>query len=66
VDHPVKVYYYVSNPQGQIIQQHKMPDPVAGKNSYLLSFQEPMAAQVLILTVVFDNKFFVSQRILKE
>ena len=66
VDHPVKVYYYVSSHQGQIIQQHKMPDAVAGKNSYLLSFQEPMAAQVLILTIVFDNKFFVSQRIIKE
>lgn len=64
---PVDTYYFISNAAGQIIKEGKLTPLHPGNNKNRISLEEQIGSQVLFLTVVFENRFFVTETIvLKE
>lgn len=57
----VEVEYYISNSFGQIIQQDEIIVSHLGENTTTISLENSNQSSVLYLTLVFENKFFITK-----
>ena len=61
----VNVSYYITNNLGIIVQQSENKTFANGHNTLKVHLRETVANKVLFLTVIFDNKFFTSKKLIK-
>lgn len=61
-----EAYYYISNVSGQILKRDVLKDLQPGNNTAVISIDEQLSSQVLSVTVVFENKFFVTRQLIKK
>lgn len=59
-------YYYISNTAGQILKRNTLKNIHPGNNKIIITLDEQIAAQNLFVTVVFENKFFVTRQLIKK
>lgn len=57
--------YFLSNSLGQILAQGILDNQVLGKNEQAINFSSHSSGQVLFLTVIFDDKFYVTKRVMR-
>lgn len=65
-DKSVEVHYLISNTLGQLISKGKFETAQIGENKQQLELDENIGAQLLFVTLVFDNKYFVTKKITKK
>lgn len=58
--------YYLSATDGKVVQAGEFSKRDMRNGTYRLKLQHDIAPQVLSLTVVFDNVYFVTKRVVKE
>jgi hypothetical protein len=63
--HPIDVDYFVTNIKGQLIKQGNFGTTQAGKNIYTINFIG-IESQALQITFVFDNKYFITKRMISQ
>jgi hypothetical protein len=61
-----KTDYFITNGLGQIIKQGNYTNQEIGRNDLILSVPNNSGNQILILTVIFEDKFYVSKKLLKN
>ncbi|WP_339609331.1 hypothetical protein [uncultured Planktosalinus sp.] len=61
-----EAYYYISNASGQILKRDALKDLQPGNNIAVITIDEQLSSQVLSVTVVFENKFFVTKQLIKK
>ena len=61
---PVDSYYFIFNTVGQIVKEGKLGAMHSGINKSKLTLTSELGSRVLFLTVVFENKFFVTETLL--
>ncbi|MCK4989964.1 MAG: hypothetical protein KAS29_05740, partial [Bacteroidales bacterium] len=67
MDRQSDIYYFITGIDGRIIQEGEMSSAQQSvRNSYNIKLSEDIASQVLILTVVVDNKYYLIKKILKN
>ena len=66
LDQPVDVNYFITNMSGQIIRSGAIESIQTGTNLFDLSCDEKYAAQTLLITLVFDHRFFYSKKLLRN
>ena len=66
LEESAKVSYYLTAANGQIIRQGQMADPKIGLNKKLIQVDTNTPKQVLQLTFVFDDKYFVTKSVVKK
>ncbi|MCO4818651.1 MAG: hypothetical protein KC517_03435 [Bacteroidetes bacterium] len=59
-----KVNYFISNVVGQVLQSGTF-QKVSGKTTNTIDLDESISSQQLIVTLVIDSKFFITESILK-
>jgi hypothetical protein len=62
----VNVAYYITNSLGLIVQQSENKAFAIGQNVLKVHLRETDANKFLFLTVIFDNKFFTSKKLIKQ
>lgn len=60
------VDYIITNTLGQIVQQGTLDMPVLGKNVHTITLNPQIAPQLLMVTLVFEGKYSVTQKITKK
>ncbi len=63
---PTKVIYYLTTTNGQIIKQGQLADPKIGLNKELIQLDTNIRQQVLQLTFIFDDKYYVAKTLIKK
>jgi hypothetical protein len=58
--------YYLTNSAGQIISEGMINPAQTGNNKETIRIKKDLPPQTLFLTVVFDNLYFVTKKIVKE
>ncbi len=66
LDKNVEVHYLISNTLGQLISKGKFESAQIGENNQQLELVENIGTQLLFVTLVFDNKYFVTKKITKK
>ncbi len=66
LDHPVDVSFFISNMKGQIIRSGAIESVKTGTNLFDLACDEKYSAQTLLITLVFDHRFFHSKKLLRN
>jgi hypothetical protein len=66
LENVVAGYYYLVSSDGNILLQSELPNGKKGDNEFTITLPKNLPPQQLILNVVFDNKFFVSQTFLVQ
>ncbi|MDX5477045.1 MAG: hypothetical protein LPJ98_01210, partial [Cyclobacteriaceae bacterium] len=66
LDKTTKTDYYLTNIHGQIIKQGEFTNQAKGRNELIINIPNHPSNQFLILTIVFEDKFYVSKKILKN
>jgi len=61
---PVDSYYFITNTVGQIVEEGKLTAMHSGVNKSQLKLKNSAGSRVFFLTVVFENKFFVTETLL--
>jgi hypothetical protein len=61
-----KVTYVVTNEHGQILEKSENKVFTAGENQIKLSFPAVTDKNELLLTIIFDNKFYVTKKLIKH
>jgi hypothetical protein len=61
-----EIYFYISNTKGQIIKKGDIIGQQIGLNNKTLEIDSSIPPQTLLLTVVIDNKFYITRKIRKE
>lgn len=65
MDYTTSIDYFVSTMDGKIISDGEISDAIKGENTMIFEL-DTNHNQTVIVTFVFDNKFYVSQKILVE
>ncbi|TVR75884.1 MAG: T9SS C-terminal target domain-containing protein [Chitinophagaceae bacterium] len=65
-DHPVKASYFISNSQGKIVLETSNEIFNTGINIVDIEFDRKHSPGKYFITFVFDNKYFVTEKILKK
>lgn len=60
------VEYFITNFTGQIVDQGEFGIKHKGNHSQSLSLSDAINSQILLVTLVFDNKYFVSKKLIKN
>ncbi|HSI90371.1 MAG TPA: hypothetical protein VK927_04600, partial [Adhaeribacter sp.] len=63
---PAETHYFITNANGQIIKEGKLKSPRAGLNKETIKLEKNLPAQALLLTVVVENKFYLTRKFLKK
>ncbi len=63
---PVSVSYFVTNAAGQVIRQGRLEGVQAGSNYRAIQLGDVAGGQVLMLTFVFEDKYFVTRKVLTK
>ena len=58
--------YYLINSNGGIILEGKFDNQTIGKNEFRLNLPENTPAQIMFLTLCFDEKYYVSKKVIIE
>lgn len=66
LDKTTKTDYYLTNIHGQIIKQGEFTNQAKERNELIINIPNHPSIQFLILTIVFEDKFYVSKKILKN
>lgn len=61
-----KVHYFLATLDGKIIQRGAWENQAAGRNEQALFLHSSFAAQQLVLTLAFDNKFYAVQKLMRR
>lgn len=64
LEKPVDSYYFITNTVGQIVEEGKPGAMISGINKSKLKLKNEVGSRVMFLTVVFENKFFVTETLL--
>ena len=59
------VHYYITNPLGQLVKQEQFVNNSAGVNNFTIRMDD-VQPQILMVTFVFDDKFFVTKKVIKN
>jgi hypothetical protein len=62
----VKCHYYLTNSAGKIISEGNFKPVQAGNNRETIRLEKNIPPQTLYLTVVFDNLYYVTKKIIRE
>lgn len=62
----IPVDYFITNSLGQIIAQGKFESSNIGVNHQSIEINRSEKSTRLLMTIVFDNKFYVSEKVLKN
>jgi hypothetical protein len=62
----MKVSYMVTNSLGQIILKSKNEIYTSGEHSLNVDFEIDQNTELLYLTVIFDNKYYVTKKLIKN
>lgn len=60
-----QVEYFLSDSQGKILQTGPITDLKGGKNFFRLSLRDYTAGQLFYVTIVFDNTYYSTNKVLK-
>jgi hypothetical protein len=60
------VVYYISTLDGKIIYNGKLEQTSLGENLIEILLDENLPSQTLFINMVFDGKYYVTQKFLKE
>lgn len=60
-----KVHYFLATLDGKILQRGAWDNQVEGRNEQALYLHRSFASQTFVLTLVFDNKFYAVQRLVR-
>jgi len=63
LEKPVKVRYFITTAEGKLLKQFKVDETSVGKNLLEISFDEQIASRAIFVTFVFEDKFFVSRKV---
>jgi len=63
---PAPVSYFVTNTMGQILQQGTIATTVVGKNNQTITLNPQLSPQLLLVTMVFEGKYTVTQKVTKR
>jgi len=66
LEKPVDVNYYITNISGQLMATGDINGTKAGQNIHQIFCQSDLHAQTLNVTLVFDNRFFCSKKLVRE
>jgi hypothetical protein len=66
LDKMVKCQYYLINSAGQIVSEGNFNPVQTGNNREIIRLEGNIPPQTLYLTVVFDNLYFVTKKIIRE
>ena len=61
-----ETYFFLSNTKGQIIKKGRINAQRIGLNKITIKIDRSLPPQTLLLTVIIDNKFFITKKIRKE
>ena len=64
LEKPVTSQYFIVNARGQLIQSGTLQSDQSGLISQTIDLDQSTETQMLFLTVVFDNRYFVSRNVL--
>lgn len=64
-ENPTKTHYFLTSVNGQIIKQGVFNSPQSGLNKHTIDIED-IPAQTLFVTVVIDNKFYLTEKLLKK
>jgi hypothetical protein len=65
-DKPLNSHYFITNLNGQIIQEGKFSEKNAGLQKHDILIDKKFSKQMLFLTIVIDNKYYSSNKIVVE
>lgn len=63
---PVTVDYFITTATGQLIKEGRFSALQQGNNSKIIELPTTLQTQTLLITLVFDNRFFVSEKLIKK
>lgn len=63
---PVDVFYFVTTANGQITEHGQIQNAKAGLNTKQLQLDDSATQQTLVITFVFDNRFFVTEKVVRN
>lgn len=63
---PNPVDYFITNTSGQILAQGKITNVAIGKNVQGIEIDSAIAPQLLLVTLVFEGKYSVTQKVAKK
>jgi hypothetical protein len=66
IENAAEIFYYITTSGGQIIKKGKIEKNFSGPLQYRLSMDQLIPTQPLLLTLVIDNKYFLTKIILKK
>ncbi len=61
-----ETFFFLSNTKGQIIKQERIIAQQIGLNKITIKIDRNIPPQTLLLTVIIDNKFYITKKINKE
>jgi hypothetical protein len=66
LDQLSETYFFLTNTKGQITKQGRINGLQIGLNKKTIKIERNIPPQTLFITVIFDNKFFITKQIIKE
>ncbi len=63
---PAPISYFVTSAMGQILQQGTIGTAVMGNNTQSITLNPQIAPQLLLITLVFEGKYTVTQKVTKK
>ncbi|PLW94470.1 MAG: hypothetical protein C0591_12770 [Marinilabiliales bacterium] len=63
---PASVGYFITTSDGQLLQQGEITETQMGENTKTFLIDQNIPSQLLYITLVFDNAFFVSKKLSKN
>ncbi len=65
-DNPVKVSYFITNSNGQILLNSEAKSFATGENTLKITLNNKSFPEYLFLTVIFDDKYYVTEKLIKQ
>lgn len=65
LEKPTEVAYFITNANGQMVREENIKRPLNGEQNIRINLQD-IAPQPLMLTFVFDDKYYVTRSIILE
>jgi hypothetical protein len=63
---PVSVNYFITTSKGELVSQVELGIKSVGKQQTSIALNKKLASQKLYVTFVFDNKYFVTEELIKK
>ncbi len=66
IEQTAEIYYYLTSASGQLISKGEIEKNYTGPVHYVINVEPDIPAQALLLTLVIDNKYFLTKTIIKK